>query len=336
MVRLKSFAKINLGLEVTGKREDGYHNLKTIFQTVDLCDTIEIRENNTGKLSLSGDDASLPWDENNTIYRAFAAFFKKFSLGRGFDVFVKKKIPPGSGLGGGSSNAAVILLFLNEYFKKEMKADALIEISAGIGADVPFFLVGGTVLAEGIGEEMTLLADLDEMPIGIVVPGINVSTGAVFSKLNLTRRPFKSKIDTFMKSGDFSILENNLEKVTFKLFPQVRLIKEKMKQNMGCDFVLMSGSGSAVYCMLKERDIKRLETFFPDCTTFAVKTIGRQHYLNRIGASPSGKASVFGTDIPRFDPWRPSQHSLKAHVSRDAILNCSPAAAVRPGSIRPA
>lgn len=305
MVTLKSFAKINLGLEVVGRREDGYHNLKTIFQTVGLFDTIEIRENSTGKVTLSGDDDSLPWDERNTISRAFTAFFKKNSLSRGFDVFVKKKIPPGSGLGGGSSNAAVILLFLNEYFKKEIKTKELIAIAAEIGADVPFFLVGGTVLAEGIGEKMTLLDDFAETLIGIVVPGVNVSTGVIFSKLNLTRRPFKSKIDTFMKSGDFSILENNLEKITFKLFPEVRLIKKKMIHRIGCDFALMSGSGAAVYCMLKERDTGRLKRLFPSCTTLAVKTIGRQNYLNSIGASPSGKASVFGADIRRFESCRP-------------------------------
>lgn len=307
MIELKSFAKINLGLEVVGKRKDGYHNLKTIFQTIDLFDTLEIRENSTGKINLSGDDAAVNWDERNTISRAFAAFYENFAVSRGFDVFVKKKIPPGSGLGGGSSNAAVILLFLNEYFKTAVKAGDLIQTAAGLGADVPFFLAGGTVLAEGIGEKMTILDDLPERFIVIVVPQVRVSTALIFSHLSLTSKSFKSKIDTFVISKDFSILENNLEKITFKLFPEVRLIKEKMKNSMGCDFVLMSGSGSAVYGFAKKQDKTGLKNLFPGHTIFTVNTLSRQNYINRIGASPSGKAPVFGAGIRRFESFRPRE-----------------------------
>lgn len=307
MIELKSFAKINLGLEIVGKREDGYHNLKTIFQTITLFDTLKIRENLTGTIHVTCDDNSVKCDETNTICRAFAAFYKNFSVRQGFDVSVEKKIPPGSGLAGGSSNAAVILLFLNEYFKPGIKLEDLIKIASEIGADVPFFLMGGTVLAEGIGDEMTYLDDLEEMPIGIVVPDIKVATGLIFSKLNLTSKPFKSKIDTFVKSKDFSILENNLEKITFKLFPEVRLIKEKMINSMGCKVALMSGSGSAVYCITEEQDISGLKNLFPKYTTFAVKTISGQNYLNSIGASPSGKAPVFGAGIRRFESFRPRE-----------------------------
>ena len=306
-MELKSFAKLNLGLEVVGKRQDGYHNLKTIFQTIDLFDTIEIEENDTGRLNLSGDGHTVAWDEGNTISRAFAAFSEHFSTRQGFDVYVRKKIPPGAGLGGGSSNAAVILLFLNDYFNTGIEPGEFIKIAAAIGADVPFFLIGGTVLAEGIGEEMTILDDLDEMYIDIVVPPIKVSTGLIFSNLNLTSKPIKSKIDTFMKSKDFSILENNLEKITFKLFPEVRLVKEKMMNSMSCDIALMSGSGSAVYRLAKKRDISRLKKLFPGCTTFSVRTINRSKYINRIGASPSGKAPVFGAGIRRFESCRPSE-----------------------------
>jgi 4-diphosphocytidyl-2-C-methyl-D-erythritol kinase len=308
VIELKSFAKINLGLEVVGKRKDGYHNLKTIFQTVDLFDTIEIEENSAGRLNLSGDDKTVAWGAGNTIARAFAAFFKHIpGVRQGFDVYVKKKIPPGSGLGGGSSNAAVILLFLNEYFKTGIQPETFIKIAAEIGADVPFFLVGGTVLGEGIGEKMTFLRDLAETFAGIVVPPINVSTGLIFSNLNLTSRPIKSKIHSFMKSRDFSILENNLEKITFKLFPNVRLIKEKMMNSMSCDIALMSGSGSAVYCLAGKQDIDRLKNLFPECATFAVSTLNKQNYINSIGASPSGKAPVFGAGIRRFESCRPSE-----------------------------
>lgn len=307
MIALKSFAKINLGLEIVGKRDDGYHNLKTIFQTVDLFDTIEIEANRKGKIDLAGDDQTISWDEKNTITRAFNVFFKNCGVNGGFDVFVKKRIPAGSGLGGGSSNAAVILLFLNEYFKTKIDTAGLIEIAARIGADVPFFLVGGAALGEGIGERLTPLADLEPKAIGVVIPDVQAATSLIFSKLSLTRRAFKSKIDTFMKSGNFSILENDLEKITFLLFPEVRFIKEQMKKSMNSEVVLMSGSGSAVYCLAGEQDLTGLKNLFPGYTTFTVHTLSRQDYLTSIGASPSGKAPVFGAGIRRFESFRPSK-----------------------------
>ena len=181
MFKLKSFAKINLGLEIVGKREDGYHNLKTIFQTINLFDTIEIKENKSGKISLNGDDHSVEWNKKNTIFKAFDAIYRAHNIHKGFDIFVKKKIPPGSGLGGGSSNAAVTLLFLNEYFNLKLNFNELIKISQKIGADVPFFLLGGTVLGEGIGEKITLMDDLNEQLIGLVIPEIKVSTATIFS-----------------------------------------------------------------------------------------------------------------------------------------------------------
>ncbi len=306
MIVLESFAKINLGLEIIGKREDGYHNLKTIFQSVDLFDTIEIAANRSGKIDLAGDDRTIPWDEKNIIARAFAAFYKNSGVGGGFDVFVKKRIPAGSGLGGGSSNAAVILLFLNEYFKTGISTAGLIEVAAGIGADVPYFLVGGTALGEGIGEKITPLADLQPKTVGVVIPDVQTATSLIFSKLSLTRRAFTSKIDTFMKSGNFSILENDLEKITFLLFPEVRFIKEQMKKSMNSEVVLMSGSGSAVYCLAGEEELTGLKNLFPGYTTFTVHTVDRQNYFTRIGASPSGKAPVFGAGIRRFESFRPS------------------------------
>lgn len=311
-MKLESFAKINLGLEITGKRPDGYHNLKTVFQTIDLFDTLRIKENRTGDIHLSGDDASVEWDENNTIWRAFDTIHKNFNLRRGFDIDVEKRIPPGSGLGGASSNAAVILLFLNQYFKLGLALEELIELGAKIGADVPFFLVGGTALAQGIGEELTLLEDKKEKQIAVIIPPVHVSTPLIFSRFVLTSRRIKSKIDTFIKFGDCTILENDLEKVTFELFPEVGIMKEKMKA-LNYDLVLMSGSGSAVfgihgvYAKTREtrQELSGLKHHFPNARVCLTHTIGRQNYLNRIGASPSGKAPVFGAGIRRFESSRP-------------------------------
>ncbi len=297
MIELKSFAKINLGLEITGKRPDGYHNLKTIFQTIDLFDTIEIKKNQSGTIHLEGDDPTVEWDRGNTIFKTFAVMVETFKLHQGFDIFVKKKIPGGSGLGGGSSNAAVILLFLNEYFRLNLPIEDLIDIGVKIGADVPFFLIGGTVMAEGIGEKMTPLENLEERRITMVIPAIKVPTGLIFSHFNLTTNPIKSKIDTFMTSKKLEVLENNLEKTTFELFPEVSMIKKKM-QEMGFKLVLMSGSGAAVYGV-HHRDtnadgvLHELKKDFSGSRVFVNRMLSRQNYLEGIGAWPSGKGIGF-------------------------------------------
>lgn len=302
--KMKSFAKINLGLEVISRRPDGYHNLKTVFQTINLFDTIEIKETKTGKINLAGDDKSVGWDQSNTIIKAFDSIYKNYDVHQGFDIFVRKRIPPGSGLGGGSSNAAVILLFLKEYFNIDLTLKELIDIGIKIGADVPFFLVGGTALAEGTGEILTPLEDVKEKWMVIVIPNIKVSTRLIFSLFNLTSKPIKSKIDTFVKYDNYKILENNLEKVTFELFPVVGAIKEKMKV-LEHDLVLMSGSGSAVYCIAPQEKLHGLKNYFAGHDVFVTNTIGRQNYFDRVGASPSGKAPVFGAGIRRFESSRP-------------------------------
>lgn len=302
MIELKSFAKINLGLEIYGKREDGYHNLKTIFQTINIFDTIKIRYKNYKGINLNGTDPSIGWKEENSIFKAFKIVKRDYDLKCGFEIFVEKKIPPGSGLGGGSSNAAVFLLFLNEHLKLGLSLKDLIKIGKEIGADVPFFLVGGTILAEGIGEKLFLLDDIEERFIGVVIPDIKVSTSSIFSEFSLTSTQFESKINIFCKSENFAVLENNLEKVTFRLFPEIKRIKDKMLR-LGCEFVLMSGSGSSVYCLLNDQNISNLKREFPNM--IITKNISRDYYLKNIGVWPSGKAPVFGAGIRRFESSRP-------------------------------
>lgn len=313
MITLHSFAKINLGLEITGKRDDGYHNLKTVFQAIDLHDTIEIKENSLGQIRLSGDEPTIEWDNRNTVRKAAESIYKNFNVSRGFDIFIKKKIPAGAGLGGGSSNAAVILMFLNRYYNLNIPLNQLIEIGAGIGADVPFFFLGGTVLAEGIGEKMTPLENLeksmDKLSIAVVVPPVHVSTALIFSRLCLTSTPRNSKIDTFTSSRNYKPLENRLEHVTFQLFPEVGMVKTTMKK-LSFDLVMMSGSGSAVFGISPEpgRNIstRKLQSCFPGSRVFETRAVNHVDYLTRTGASPSGKASVFGADILRFESLRPS------------------------------
>ena len=306
MISLNSFAKVNLGLEIIDKRRDGYHNLRTIFQTIDLHDTLHIKENYSKRVIVSGDNEDVKWSEGNTIQGMCDLVYRDFQLTQGFDIHVVKRIPPGSGLGGGSSNAAVTLLFLNHYFKLNLAWPELITLAVKIGADVPFFLVGGSVLAQGIGEDILLLDDLEVLSgqsIGLVLPAIIVPTKLIFSHLNLTTTPIESKIITFLESKDLTILENTLEEVTFRLFPGLKRLKEEMLK-LNCQLTLMSGSGSALFCVGK--GLKGI-TLEDSATTLQVTSaVSRKFYLNKIGVWPSGKAPVFGAGIRRFESSHPS------------------------------
>ncbi|MCJ7524129.1 MAG: 4-(cytidine 5'-diphospho)-2-C-methyl-D-erythritol kinase, partial [Candidatus Aminicenantes bacterium] len=248
MIELRSFAKINLGLEITGKRADGYHTLRTIFQTIDLSDVLRLQEKPLPRITLKGSDRSVAWDDSNTIARACRLIYDNYPLRSGFDIRVSKNIPPGSGLGGGSGNAAVMLLFLNQYFNLNIPISELNEMAATLGADVPFFLLGGTVLGEGIGELLNPLPEIRSRSIALFIPPLRVSTALIFSRWRLTKPLFPSKIKLFLRRSDFSILENELENVTFELFPEIREIKRKMLRG-GCDLVQMTGSGSAVFAI---------------------------------------------------------------------------------------
>jgi 4-diphosphocytidyl-2-C-methyl-D-erythritol kinase len=302
MIELRSFAKINLGLEITGKRADGYHTLRTIFQTIDLSDELRLLEKPVPRITLSGSDSRIAWDDSNLIARACRLIYENYPLRSGFDITVGKRIPPGSGLGGGSGNAAVMLLFLDQFFNLKIPFAQLNEMAAGLGADVPFFLQGGTALGEGIGEKLTPLPVSKPLPIALFIPALQVSTALVFSRFRLTKARFASKIELFLRRGDFSVLENDLEKATFELFPQIREIKGKMLRG-GCDFVQMTGSGSAVFGMGKKSNLVALRQSLPG--VILTRTIAKKYYQEKIGVWPSGKASAFGAEIRRFESYRP-------------------------------
>ena len=302
MIRLRSFAKINLGLEVTGRRPDGYHTLRTIFQTIDLSDELNVKETRQPVVRLEGNDRRVPWDESNSIARACRLVYENFSLRRGFDITVRKNIPPGSGLGGGSGNAAVMLLFLDRYFALNIPSPQLNEMAAAVGADVPFFLAGGTALGEGTGEKLTPLRGIKPLAIALCIPARHVSTALVFSRFRLTKARFPSKIKLFLRRGDFSVLTNDLENATFELFPEIREIKGKMLQG-GCDFVQMTGSGSAVFGIGPKGKLAALRLSLPGL--ILTRSVSKKYYQEKIGVSPNGKASAFGADIRRFESSRP-------------------------------
>jgi 4-diphosphocytidyl-2-C-methyl-D-erythritol kinase len=254
-MRMKSFAKINLGLEVLGQRRDGYHEIRTLFQSIDLHDELEFDEAEPGILTLEGDDPSLPWDERNIIHRAAVLIGGQAGSRAGVRVRVKKRIPAGSGLGGGSSNAGVTLLALNRLWRLGLSAKALQDMAARLGSDVAYFLQGGLCLGEGRGEKISPLPDLPRLFGVVVLPPVVSLTAEVYSRYrpSLTSADKLSRINRFLRSREIGSLENRLERTVFRLYPQLKDIK-RFFQSRGAALSLVTGSGSAVYALFGSRE----------------------------------------------------------------------------------
>lgn len=245
---VKSFAKINLGLEIVGKRTDGYHDIRTLFQTISLADEIHLEPAPAGAIHLTGDDPSVAWDETNLVFRAARLLREKTGTGQGARIMVKKNIPAGRGLGGGSSNAAAALLGLNRMWGLGLDAPGLAGMARSLGADVPFFLHGGLCLGEDIGDRLTRLPDLAPLPCLLVFPPFPIPTASIYAGIgqSLTSDGKVSKIMRFLESGDFGLLENDLEHVILRAYPELESWK-KFFGERGAILSQVSGSGSAVY-----------------------------------------------------------------------------------------
>lgn len=251
-IKIQAPAKINLYLEVKDKRTDGYHNLESIMQTVSLFDEVSVESAPSGIL-LDCDNKKLPVDSSNIVYKAAETLQKQFNIKTGAKIYLKKSIPVGAGLGGGSSDAAAALKALVKLWGIKTDKYELERIAAGLGADVPFFLTGGTALCEGIGDIVTPLANIKRMPIMLVNPGFGVPTPSVYKnvKFPLTK---PRKIHTikrlicggsFNKNNAFKYCFNRLEEFVFPYYPEVARIKSIMA-DLGCAS-LMSGSGATVF-----------------------------------------------------------------------------------------
>ena len=252
---VKCPAKVNLSLDVTSKREDGYHNLEMIMHTIRLFDTLTVICENSEKteITTSSNLSYVPNDERNLCYKAAQLFFDETGLSAKVHIDANKKIPVGAGLGGGSSDAAGTLVALNKLMRNPLSQDRLAAISKGIGADVPFFIYGGCMLAEGIGEILTPLPQLDGATFLIAKPNFGVSTPWVYKNLVLdsnTPHPNTKEVIAAIKRNDLSALAqhtgNTLEFVTLKQYPEINRYKKLMEKG-GAVYSLMSGSGSAVF-----------------------------------------------------------------------------------------
>ena len=248
----KAYGKINIGLDVTGKREDGYHLVKMILQTVDIHDDVTVRKAKSGIL-LTCDDPDLPTDERNLAYRAAAAMIEAFHLEDGVSIDIKKRIPKEAGMAGGSTDAAAVILAMQELFDLNATTEELDAIALRLGADVPFCLRKGTWLAEGIGEKLTQLKDLPHADLVIIVPDFGISTKWAYEQVDAIpdlKHPDIDAIAQAIEAGDIAkaakSMGNILEEVAVRNYPKIREIKETFLAH-GVMGAMMSGSGSAVF-----------------------------------------------------------------------------------------
>lgn len=252
-VVLKACGKVNLGLDVVKRRDDGYHEVRMIMQTVGLFDRLELRKTSGDSITLSANLKFLPVNEQNLVYRAIAAVKEKYSIKDGVEAYLEKRIPIAAGMAGGSSDCAAALKGMNQLFDLGIGEKELCAIGAGLGADVPYCVIGGTALAEGIGEKLTKLPSIPDCHMLIAKPGINVSTKAVYENLDvpgLSSHPdidgMISAIQNYDLNGITGRMENVLETVTVPRYPVIDEIKRFLLEQ-GAENALMSGSGPTVF-----------------------------------------------------------------------------------------
>ncbi|MFH1825145.1 MAG: 4-(cytidine 5'-diphospho)-2-C-methyl-D-erythritol kinase [Candidatus Firestonebacteria bacterium] len=246
---LKSFAKVNLFLEVLNKRNDGYHNIRTVYQTINLADDICL-EKLDKKIIIKCDNAKVPSGNKNIVYKAVRKILNYKGITSGVKIVIRKRIPVASGLGGGSSNAAVVLNGMNKLYGLNLSFQELSKIAEALGCDVPFFLKGGTALGEGRGEILTYLTPIKNLYFVLVKDGHKSSTKKVYEnfKIKLTKgNIFDKRIRRFLKGGDvLKILHNDLEDAAGDISSKVAEIKSRLR-GCGSSGSLMSGSGPTVF-----------------------------------------------------------------------------------------
>ena len=252
-MRLQAFAKINLGLDVLGKREDGYHEVRMIMQTIRMYDQLDMLKSVERGIHLTTNKKYIPVDENNLVWRAAKLMMDTCGIIEGVSIHLHKVIPVAAGMAGGSSDAAATLVGMNRLFHCGLSKEKLMELGVQIGADVPYCVLRGTALAEGIGEKLTVLPPMPDCWILIGKPGISVSTKYVYTTLDLNTDTVHPDIDGMKKALEdgnlYGITErmgNVLQDVTIPAYPEVERIKEQMK-TLGAVNAMMSGSGPTVF-----------------------------------------------------------------------------------------
>jgi 4-diphosphocytidyl-2-C-methyl-D-erythritol kinase len=299
--RIKSLAKINLDLRVLNRRPDGFHELRTVFQTISLADTIEIQYDKAHRTELSIEDPlAIP---DNLVLRAAHAVLDDLGVHAHVSFRLRKRIPMGAGLGGGSSNAAAVLLALPVLAGRTIPLERLCAMGASLGSDVPFFLLGGTALGLGRGTELYPLADAKQAPILVVSPGIHVATGPAYQALGrgLTVGDSSRKLNS-SRAFVAAFGVNDFEAVVFRQYPQLKTITGKLRK-LGAAAVGMTGSGSAIFAVFDSREQRE----------FAKGVLKDDRVMGRYSVMP---ASLVG----RRSYQRLWRNQLREHVSADQSL----------------
>jgi 4-diphosphocytidyl-2-C-methyl-D-erythritol kinase len=257
-ISLKALAKINLGLDVVRRREDGYHEVRMIMQTIHLYDRLTICKTKEPGIQIRSNLSFLPVNENNLVYKAGKLLMDEFSIGEGVAVELDKRIPVAAGMAGGSTDAAAMLYGMNQLFGLNLSQKKLMERGVTIGADVPYCLMRGTALAEGIGEQLTSLPPMVKCPVLIAKPPISVSTKFVYQNLKLdenTPHPDIDRLISDIENKDLHAIAgdmgNVLETVTIPNYPEIDRIKTLMKE-AGAVGAMMSGSGPTVFGLFED------------------------------------------------------------------------------------
>jgi 4-diphosphocytidyl-2-C-methyl-D-erythritol kinase len=287
VLSLPSFAKINLHLQVVGRRADGFHDLCTVFQTISLHDTLSVSP--AADIQMTCGDERLPADERNLVVRAALALRHKTGVQCGAKIHLEKRIPAPGGLGGGSSNAATALLALTKLWNLSLTIEDLHPIAASLGSDVPFFLYGGTALGMGRGEVIEPIEDFREDFMLVVAPDVAVATRDAFKRLNarsLTKQEAKRKLQICrfdLESADFKYtsFKNDFETTVFATYPEVERVKNSLL-DLGSDRAMLSGSGGSVFAIFDKEETRQTALKALDDEVnwrkFAVATISRDEY----------------------------------------------------------
>lgn len=254
---IKAYAKINLSLDVIGKREDGYHLLKMIMQTIDLYDILNIIPIEKG-IEVRCNKEYIPCDERNLAYKAVKLFASTYGIKSGVSIDIIKNIPVAAGLAGGSSDAAAVLKVMRDIYIPELEYGDLIKLGTNIGADVPYCMIGGTAICEGIGEEVTPISPFKNHILVLVKPFFGVSTAEVYKSLDINKIKIHPNTDMLINAINLGSLlkvsknmKNVLENVTLKKHPLLRKIKNELI-NFGALGALMSGSGPSIFAFFDD------------------------------------------------------------------------------------
>jgi 4-diphosphocytidyl-2-C-methyl-D-erythritol kinase len=252
LIELRANAKINLSLDVLRKRADGYHDIQTVMQTINLHDKVLMETTKDG-ISVELKSRRIPLGPDNTAYKAAELMIKKYKLNKGLKILIDKKIPVAAGLAGGSADAAAVIKGINSLFQLKLSQEELTALGKSVGADVPFCLIGGTALAEGIGDELTALNSFEGFDIILLKPKVDVSTAWVYKNLDLgkiVKHPDTSAVLMAIENKDLNTLArhmgNVLEEVTIPQYPVVQQAKDKLME-LGAAGCMMSGSGPSVF-----------------------------------------------------------------------------------------